>query len=267
MLPHHAQWYAYCVPFVTTKSEPFKSAFRVDPVALRRLVDLLEKEVLQQIELSKYRERVIEYDVKLSDGSNLSTTDLDEVLELENSRRRHITSIVLSTPYADSIRATVKLSNDSPPVSYDLRGEDKEVVSLSSKLDENLIGLRQWYSFVARYSVLGLLFLLYALAFVAAFTLSAADAFFPSLVPEGSGGSETSARDQFSFVLVVWSALLVGLTLDVFRKLLFPIATFAIGQGAKRDKTLAGIRVAAITVVLVPTLISAIFWYLGSSTP
>ena len=251
------------VPLVTTKSESFKSAFRVDPDALRRLVGLLDNEVLRQIELSKYRERVIEYVVELSDGSNLSTTDLEEVLNLENARRRHITAVSLATPYADSIRATVKLSNDSPPITYNLRGDDKEVVSLSSKLDEHLTGLRQWYSVVARYSLFGLLAALSALVFFAAYVFLLADVVFPNLVTDGGASEADESRIQGTFIAATISVYVLAFLLDRLRTLLFPRATFAVGQGAKRDKTLSGLRVGAITVVAIPVLISAFFWYIG----
>jgi len=126
----------------------------LDADGLRRLVKVLKKNILDQIEVPQHRfftedrevaysphyENVIDNKVRLSDNSSVTTSSLDEVLELSNSKRR-ITSIYLSTPSMYTpVRAAIELrdSKYQSSVSYRLRGEDKEVVALADKLEDHL---------------------------------------------------------------------------------------------------------------------------------
>ncbi len=177
----------------TKKSQTFKMAFLLDADSLRRLSDLLKENVLDQIEVPKrayvtednevaYKplyEKRINYSVDFSDDSSFETPSIEEVLNLPNSNRRRITSVSLSTPFmASKIRAEVRLRDSRyGSVSYDLRGEDKEVLSLADKLEDRLPGLRQWYSPLARISFVAAAVVTYIVVFALASALVAADFF------------------------------------------------------------------------------------------
>jgi len=244
-------------------------AFVLDVDSLRQLTELLTKEVLEQLDVeeSDRSERGIEYSVGLFDGSTISTNDLDEVIALPNSPRRAITSIELSTPYSSGkIRATVRLRNeDIISITYDLRGEDKEVVALSDKLEENFLGLRQWYSFVGIEFGLKLLVgfsLVFILLVICVGVIVAGTAYpnFENFREEIRNlQSELKVFTLVTSVLTVCAGLFLMSTLffslgtsSSWTGSLFPRGTFAIGQGVERHKRRRRFRNIVLTCILVP---------------
>lgn len=147
----------------TTKPSRLKFAFVLGPEDLDRIASLLQKEVLDRApELeSRQSPNTLTYKVEFSDNSTRSTESLDEVLALPNPPTRKITSISISTPYwYRKIRADIRLQNNEYlPISYDLRGEDNEVITLSQKLDDHLLALRQWYTPLAKNTLIASIFI------------------------------------------------------------------------------------------------------------
>lgn len=239
---------------VTSKSETFHIAFLLDADNLRLLSNLLEENVLSKIEeneVSPLVEKEISYKVDLSDGSSVSTESIEEVLDLPNSPKRKITSISIDTPYFfRRIKASVSLKDDSyRPVSYDLSGDYEEVITLADRLDDRLPGLRQWYSPLTRYSFFGILAVTCGVVFFSAYAFAAVDYFYPDFL----AGEESEKIDTGLTGLVgVLFFLTVGvcLLLDWFRKKLFPVGTFAIGQGVDRYNRLTNIRNTILTGVV-----------------
>lgn len=250
-----------------TKDGEVKRAFLLSADDLHNLAKLLEEEVLERIgersaAIYGDEDRKISYNVEFSDGSSLDTSSLDEVLQLPNSPLSKITKIRLSTPYsAAKIRASVRFANEGygGPMSYTVSGEEREVFSLAKKLDEFLIGLKRWYWPIARYSLYAVfLVLCFALIGIVLAALAIAVVvdrfFFPGLLDD-SGGDGSSLE----FGVLVWGLLMLicgaVLLLDFARNRWFPNATYAIGQGEKRDEQMERFRKGIITVVLAPFVI------------
>ncbi len=236
-------------------------AFLLGPDELRRLSRLLTENVVQHIPPDTYGERDISYGVGFSDGSSMETDSLDDVLDLPNGKRR-ITSLSVHTPYGhDKIRASLRL-NETPysmPVRYDLAGEDKEVLALADKLDEYLVGLRQWYSPLARFSFVGFLAAAYMLVYIGANLIVFADyLFFPNLLPgyrSGQPPADTSSGLTTVFVVGAIAMIALMAALDWVFKRIFPVSTFTIGQGAKRNRNLNYVRGVVLTAVVIPVLL------------
>jgi hypothetical protein len=205
-------------------------------------------------------EKKISYNIDLSDGTSIRTDSIDDVFRLPNGRNRSITSISLGTPILyESIQARVRLNNSRYiPVSYDLSGEYRKVTALADTLNEHLPGLRRWYSPVTRLSFVTAFFVLCFGAYFLVLLLAATDFLFPSMVPGNyvSSGASDNSNPLFAVLLVVTLLSVVLFEIiDRAVKRLFPIATFAISQGADRDRHLNAVRIVVITVILIPFLL------------
>lgn len=240
----------------TTKPQNFKRAFVLEDEDLRRLEDLLKRYV------SPEGEYPAKYEVRLSDSSVRTAGSLDEVLRIENSKPRRITSMIITTPYGNpELHARLSFENDrNRSISYHLTGEDDRVVALSDRLDEYLLGVRPWYSFLTRFSALFFVGGLYVVAYVALALAAAADYFFLDILP-GEPAISSSKSDPLQagvLVVLVAVALIVSGVLDWVLKKIFPVGTFAVGQGDKRHRTLGKVR-GAIVGLLLLTIPSGFF--------
>jgi hypothetical protein len=257
----------------TTKSRYIRMAYLLDAERLRRLEELLKESVTDHIDASEsllVPNREIGYSVDFSDGTSRTFSSVEDVLGIENSPKREITSLSLSTPYFyEPIRATIRFRQErNLAVSYDLTGDDREVLSLSDKLDEYVLGLRQWYSPLTRFSFLGLLLVLYAGSWVFANLLVAADYLIPNLLPfdsasGGSTGGGSSVGLQGLFIGGVLALVALGLLFDLLFRRAFPASTFAIGQGVDRHKRLKAVQTAVVTCVLITIPVGLLINYLS----
>lgn len=245
-------------------------AFLLDEESLRSLTRLLQKEVLEGTEAPSeaVRELIgdegIEYRIELSDNTTITTSSIDEVFALPNSPKRRISSIWISTPYTGRrVRGSIRLKNNRYiPVNYELRGDDKEVGSLAAKLDDHLLGLRPWYSFLTRWSFANIfIFLAFVGLAIAVLAVLAMFAFSRESVMEAlkkDDGPDYSGLFALGYVCII--GLLAGLDWIVGR--LFPIATFAIGQGIRRNERLNTVRTAVVTTVLLTIPVGILLGYL-----
>ncbi len=234
----------------TTKTRSFRWAYMVDEDSLRRLDRLLNEEVLSEAEPSPTYEdapREFTYQVYFSDGSNLRTYSLDEVVDLPNSRDRRITSIAVSEPFwLHDLRVHISFRQYSSiaAVEYEVAGEASKALHLADRLDQHLSAVRQWYTPLIRvneFKVLSILMFLFALAYLAFFVYAMNTEGITTIPP---------AIATFSFLGPV-AIMVIGAVFLWLRRKLFPVATFAIGQGVARNKNLNYWRnVLGIVVVL-----------------
>lgn len=239
----------------TTKPRYIRMAYLLDADKLRQLVELLEKNVTNHIDVSKeplVTDKDLDYDVEFSDGTSRTFSSIEDVLELPNSSKRRISKLSISTPYFyGPIQASVDFrQNRELAASYNLKGEDKEVLALADKLDEYMLGVRHWYSPLTRFSFLGLMIFLPIIMVVLGGMAVAADYFFPNLLSSGdssSSGSELrEAIGIYSVVMLIFASMWV---FGWLLKRVFPVSTFAIGQGIDRHKRLNKIRGIVLTGV------------------
>lgn len=150
----------------------------------------------------------------------------------------------------------------SCPVSYDLSGDYEQVITLADRLNERLPGLKQWYSPLTRYSVFGILAVACVVVFFSAYALAAVDYFYPDfLTGEESEKTDTGLTGLVGvlFFLTAGACLL----LDWFRKKLFPVGTFAIGQGLDRHSRLSNIRYTVLTGVVLAFVVGVLVNYVS----
>lgn len=201
----------------------------------------------------------MEYTVELSDGSTVTTADVENVLNLPNSSSRRIQSIELATPYSmGKIRASVRFRNEAIiPVTYDLRGEDKEVVSLSDKLEQDLVGLRQWYSLLTIERIL-------YVAMSSVLVLSTLALVFIVLLLAFDGMREAPRNIPVEIpLLFVLAPFVILMVLASLSWKIFPVGTFAIGQGVQRHNRLKTIRMVALTGILLPIPVGVLVNFLS----
>jgi hypothetical protein len=240
----------------TSKSRSLNLAFVLDAQALDRITDLLTKKVLERIELDECRfKKEIEYEAELSDGTTKSKLSIEDLLDLPNSPTRQIKQIHIHTPYVSAeLQAAVLFKNEAiTPVYYTLRGDEETVESLSSNLEDEIAGVRQWYTPLTsdRASMMAMMYGLVLSFLTLAFVLSLAS--FGTILKPYIANIPVVAG---SILLLVPPAILFGLAL--FGAKLFPTGIFAIGQGEQRHKRLKKIRTTILISVPLTLLIEIV---------
>ncbi len=221
----------------TTKPRSFRWAYLLDENTLRRLDQMLKEDVLNEVEsslLSRDEPKELDYQVGFSDGSYLHTSSVDEVSNLPNSRDRRITSLRVSEPFwVTDLRVRVSFTNSRslPSVEYEVRGEASKALHLADKLDQRLLAVRQWYTPILRLSFTVIAIGIVFLSFLAAYLIGAA-------FQTEANSTEVNLWAAAIVVFIPLGVVAVGALLDWLRNTLFPAATFAIGQGVARNKTL-----------------------------
>ncbi len=203
-----------------------KIAFLLNEQKFRQLVKLMR-------ELTDSEN--LEYTVGLSDNSSITCESADEVLGIQNSKQRQITSIWIETSYRSDPRIQVKFQNPHylEPVEYEVSGNEKDVFHSSGRLDEYFSGIRQWYSPVVG---LGLKMML-VYVFIVTLLILPVQIWLTSLRALDPGES--------LLLSVLTGILLVALCypgLYVLRRRLLPSGTFAIGDGVDRHNGIVSAR-------------------------
>jgi hypothetical protein len=214
-----------------SKTRSLEIAFLVDAEHLRQLESLL-----QEVGDS------IEYQMRFSDGHALQCRSLEEVLKQPNSRARAVVSliagvtgrgkqsvyVVLKDAPSQSSGVLSSNSGPSPSVEYTIRGTQKNVIYLGDKLDEWTAGIREWYSAFYRGALALVLFFLIVVGPIWLWNNAS-----PHLLPS----TFLRAHDW------IQGAVIVSLWVAIYWTFkLFPRATFAIGQGAKRHQFFSYLR-------------------------
>jgi hypothetical protein len=199
-----------------SKNRAPEIAFVADAPILRRLAVVLR-------EISE----VVEYSVKFSDGTSVTYTDIEEVIEQPNSGPRSIVSVVaVATDGGIQAGYVVLRKNAAPYVEYTVNGPQRNVIYFSDQLDVWLSGLRQWYS--PALSSAGGVVLLF-IAFL-----------LPLYLVDHAPHSFLGLAKSHRWIRGVSIVLMWVVECFIFQ--LFPRGTFAIGYGAKRHQLLVSIR-------------------------
>ena len=171
--------------------------------------------------------------VQFSDNVARNVHNIEGLIDFENSNKRAILNIKLESlsDERDS-RTIIEFDNSSyRTIAVISSGNDDLVTRVSDELPEFISGLKPWYSSISRLDIFWLIFVPFVLAFT-----------FADMMHTSS--SQNVALTFSQSATVVGMVALAGLALYLFHKLLsswknylFPIASFAIGQGAKRYDT------------------------------
>lgn len=200
-------------------------AFVADAELLRRLQVVLA-------EVSK----ALEYTVKYSDGTTVHYPDIEDVINQPNAKPHSIVAVTAAVEESNGQSGYVILRampSSSPSVEYTINGSQRNVIYFADQLDDWIAALRQWFSFF-RSNLGGGLIGIGALFGPMLLVLVGFAHFFPEL----ARGSTVK--------LSVFVGLLISLVplyvIEVWIFMLFPRATFAIGQGAKRHQLFVYLR-------------------------
>ena len=209
-----------------SKTHSVNIAFVADAELLRRLEVVLG-------EVSK----ALEYTVKYSDGTTVHYRDIEDVINQPNAKRHSIVAVTAAAEESKGQSGYVILRavpSSSPSIEYTINGSQRNVIYFADQLDDWIAALRQWFSpflmstFAGGVLAIGGVFgpmLLILLGF---------EHFFPTL----ARGSTLKP----SVLLVVLISLVPVYVIEIFFFMLFPRASFAIGQGVKRHQLLVYLR-------------------------
>lgn len=202
-----------------------KVAFVLDAEALRRLSVLLEEAG------TIGRQQVVgldapQYTVQFADGVSVPFRDVEEVIGQSNAPDRPIVSLMAATLRGPAEGAYVVLRGEpDPTIEYTIRGPQKEVIYLGAKFDEWISSITQRYSFLREHSTATLTAAIFVPLILGGYVLLR---LFPQQI----------ARHGWIKGAIIFGAWI----LEVLSVRLFPPATFAIGHGKQRYKTLQTIR-------------------------
>lgn len=227
------------------KERRFPKAFALRPTQLTALVDSLE------LTLDSLRIRV-----KCRDGSTLQPGSLAAILELPNPTSRAIENIRISG--ASGTGTSVEMDFDNSwiaPLSYELAGEDGDVVRLSKLIEDHYEPLMQSYSYIyvgPTSIVVGTL--LYFLALI--------------IMVFGFN------RLWHAHTFMGLSCSILGISMQlccIFGKVIkagvFPVASFCIGNGGERYEQAANRRRSLLWAVIVALFVDVLAGLIANAIP
>lgn len=235
------------------KTDSYKWAIIVDEKDLRRLDETI-KSIMNSFNDTNIK---LEYKIKCSDGSKIETGDINEVVAEENSKSRSIENIEI-VANDQNFTNTIDISLGSrgyfqtAPIFYSITGDSRDWVYLTtSKIEERIKSLRQWYSFFMK---LNLGWLIY---FVVAFFL-----IFISVQPKKEVSGDISLTEflkGFSILVAIFVIIyLVYKLINYGRDYLFPPTVFRIGEGIRRHNTIIDLRAKIFWGIFVGLIIGII---------
>jgi hypothetical protein len=227
--------------YPATKNRPMNVAFVLDDEALRRLPVLLEeagKSARQQI----VGPDAPQYTVQFADGVSVPFQDIEEVIRQSNAPDRPIVSLTATTQRGFAAGAYVVMRGEpDPTIEYTIRGPQKDVIYLGAKFDEWISSITQRHSFFREHSTMTIVAAIFVPIILGGYALPR---FFPQQI----------AQHGWIKGAVIFGAWI----LEALSVRLFPPATFAIGHGKHRYKTLKRLRTLILVSVPVGIAISLI---------
>ena len=206
-------------------------AFVCDDEDLRRLIQLLESRV-----------GPVSWTILCSDGIDRTGDDIEELLDFDNAPNRRIQHLRLRAHDAeDRCSAAVSLGGRGNVIEASIEGSTGFVDQLHPVLESHLSGLREWYTRVARADFVVLLLLFPAFVWGGSVLLRAFG--FIGVSNEFPEPLEIQ-RERASAILITGfiGVVAAGWGLNKIREKLFPLVTFAIGQGKRSYETLEKVR-------------------------
>jgi hypothetical protein len=151
---------------------------------------------------------------------------------------------------------------------YEVIGEDKVVFDATNRLDEWIDEARPWYSRLATADFVLLVVALWGIAFVALIAFVAVYSIVTLMTAPAAQLAEPVPPTRASTLWVnatygvFGASLLLAWLAGLIRRPLFPVATFRLGGGIKRDDTARFWRVFVGGTILVPLLMAvALNWF------
>jgi hypothetical protein len=210
-----------------------------------------------------------QYEIVTRGSESQIFDSIDKVIALPNSKKYAIKQIRGFVPglYRDKVSIDVRSDNSDYTAKYYVGGDTESETNLSKDIDDWLDEIRPWYHHIATINfiwlLLGIFIAIFAVMFVGAifyvtFSLLSRDLSEP--FPE----SPRTVGLALLTILLNWGWLfliIIGAIVNLIRKPLFPLTTFALGQGIKRKRQLDWIRnLVFITITLAIIIRLAVSW-------
>lgn len=111
---------------------------------------LNEKKLIELESILKEVSTEIQYSASCIDGTSIDFSDLGELINYQNRKEKQYKQITISNDHKSSIRISLSFSNrDFEPISYRISGDERNVDYYSRKIEDFIMSLKQWYSFLA----------------------------------------------------------------------------------------------------------------------
>lgn len=180
--------------------------------------------------------------VSCTDGLVRHFDNCESLIAYDNPKRAAITSLELSAKSHDPY-TTAEISlgaRYTAPISISLRGEENVISSMRTNVSDTVDGMRAWYS---RVSTIDFFYFWLPIFMVLSLLVQI-------MSPSGTPHPPAPLKKALE-VLAIVAAVLGGIAAVIWaiawlRKRLFPVATFAIGQGLSRHQHIEQIRWVAI---------------------
>ncbi|MGE7686763.1 hypothetical protein [Peribacillus simplex] len=207
-----------------------------------------ERKLIELDTLLKQISADIEYRVSCVDGTSLTFNELNELINYPNRKEKQYSQISISNRYNSPIRISLTLSNRQfTTITYRVNGDEREVDYYAGKIEEFIMSLKQWYSFLATPNF----FVHVSVSMLVSFAI---------LLLLISFGILTTKSSVYIVV-----PLMIGISFiyDKFRQYLFPVVSFALGDGIERVNFRNTVR----AVVLGAILLAGLVGYLVNQIP
>lgn len=175
------------------------------------------------------------FDVECTDHVSRDFSSLDQLLVFPNSRSKRIQSLRITAASPDSrTRASLTFSTGHSPLHVSADGPEEAVSRFSEEVNDSLEGMRPWYSFLAKRDFVNLGFLIVGTILVAAI-VAIALGFVKTPPPSPATSDPRAEATAYAVMIGGMAVVLIGaILLNRVRDRLFPLATFALGQGVER---------------------------------
>ncbi|CAJ1792340.1 hypothetical protein [Aeromonas veronii] len=193
--------------------------------------------------------------VKFSDSVVREVGELSELLSFENSNSKKILRIEFKAISLDHVNITRIELDDSQynPVSISSSGDDEIVAKAAPEIPEIINGLKPWYSKASRIDILFLLGIL----------LTIGGALISLMLPESDKKKAATLMEAITLLgittLFFISVYYIHKALTALKNSVFPIATFAIGQGLQRYNVQEKVRWGVVVSFIVSMIGSFLY--------
>ncbi|EJW14872.1 hypothetical protein M5X02_29340 [Paenibacillus alvei] len=230
----------------TSKHTMIKVAYKMDEARMKRI----EKIMLQA-------SPELEYSIYCADSSTRRFSNLSELFEYTNPKNREIIQMNIETAWdSRDVRIEVEFTrNQNRPITITVRGEDKDVIYYSQKIEDEVRSFKLWYSRIR--------FIDFTLLYIIAMVIS----FFAMLAYVAFFGIKTStdaSSDNSSLTYLALTGLfLFTVLLEWIKNKTFPVALYDVGEGIARNKVLEKVRYFVFGSIAIPVILGVIVNYIS----
>ena len=217
-------------------SETLSQAFVVGPDELKKLVELLQKQIGE-----------VSISADCIDNIQREFTTVKDLIDYENPKSKRICRIYLSAREGSEKSATIAFRDSSSlsgGVSLSITAREDVVLRLKDKILDIVEGTRRWYNPLTLFDLTsatrwGIYFVFICVVFI----LIGFIAFKFGLISDSKVGIEL--RDQVRVFITLPSLIFILVCFAFLSKpfkWLFPLGVFTIGQGEARFETLKRVQ-------------------------